>query len=126
MRTLLLAVLLFSGCGFSGFEPTKAYWPAAIQSWYSITWDQVKPCVAKIRPIRKEFKDIDWFVVSGSEFLTDAGMGAGAYSKGRIYLAETHAKNPHSVRHEAIHAMTDTYDHPEELFGPEGCVFTTG
>ena len=114
--TLAAIVLFCSGC--RAFEPEGAA-PIEIPAAYRQAGAELEQCAqrsANLEPIR-------FWKVKGETFACPKGpVCAGRWqSPHHVYIAERWIDNPSLVKHEMLHDLLNTGEHPVAIFGPEGC-----
>lgn len=112
----VVAVLTIGGCGF---EPTDAA-PLLPPDLYRTWWARTEDCSG----LQRDFADIHFYVVPGTEFDCPSGKCVGRWEPGNhIYIAESHSQDEMVVRHEMLHALIGEAGHPDPPFG-RGCGLT--
>lgn len=88
-------------------EPLPA--PEAYRTW----WRETEACAGRTG----NFERVRWFVREGSDFACPTGRCVGRWESGhRIYVARRWQHHPLVIRHEMLHAILGTGDHPAEHF----------
>ena len=114
--TLAAIVLFCSGCRafeLEGAAPIEI--PAAYRQW----WAEPDQCAQRSANLER----IRFWKVKGETFACPKGpVCAGRWqSPHHVYLAERWIDNPSLVKHETLHDLLNTGEHPVAIFGPEGC-----
>ncbi len=114
--SLAAIVLLCSGC--RAFEPEGAA-PLQVPATYATWWAELEQCAHRSANLER----IRFWKVKGEEFACPNGPTcAGRWqSPHHVYIAERWIDNPSLVKHEMLHDLLNTGEHPPEIFGPAGC-----
>jgi hypothetical protein len=78
-------------------------------------WEQVEACSGR----SARFDRVNWFVVPGAQSFAYRGRTVEAYwlsYRHQIILGESSVDDGRLVRHEMLHDILDTGDHPREYF----------
>jgi len=82
---------------------------------YALWWDQVEAC----SDLAGSIDAVKWYTVPGvSQFRYDGREAAGVYepTAHRIIIAGNYLQHGSLVRHEMLHALAPTLNHPREYF----------
>jgi hypothetical protein len=83
---------------------------------YQVWWQEVEACSGKLG----NFDAIDWYYVPNVNWFTVGSaptvIGLWQPSRHSITLAGLQINNAYLVRHEALHVILNTVDHPPEYF----------
>lgn len=110
----LAAIVLCSGCRF---EPEGAA-PLEVPSIYRQWWAEIERCAQK----KGNFERVRFWVIKGDKFPCPNGPCAGHWrSPHDVYIAETWTYNASLVKHEMLHDVLGTGDHPVAVFGERAC-----
>ena len=115
-RLAALVVVAFSS-GACRFEPEGAA-PLEIPSVYRQWWAELEKCAQKKASIDR----VRFWVIKGEKFPCPNGPCAGHWrSPHDVYIAETWIYNASLVKHEMLHDVLGTGDHPVAVFGEGAC-----
>ncbi|HEX4933760.1 MAG TPA: hypothetical protein VFV33_11310 [Gemmatimonadaceae bacterium] len=103
-----------AGCRYAPEGAVPLEIPAVYRQW----WSQVEDCAGREAPIER----VRFWVVQGDEFPCPNGPCVGRWNAPHdVYLAETWVYNASLVKHEMLHDLLGTGDHPPAKFGEQGC-----
>ncbi len=112
--SLAAVVLSCAGCRYEpdGAAPLEV--PAVYRQW----WADLELCAQR----SANFERIRFWKVKGETFPCPNGPCAGRWqSPHHVYIAERWLENPSLVKHEMLHDLLNTGEHPPAVFGPAGC-----
>lgn len=113
----LVAVLVLSTAGGCRYAPDGAA-PLDVPEAYRHWWAQMEECAQRVAP----FDRVRFWVVRGDEFPCPKGPCAGHWrSPHDVYIAETWVHNETLVKHEMLHDLLGSGEHPATYFGPAAC-----
>jgi len=111
---LVGAVSFSSGCGF---EPNGAA-PLEVPPSYYTWWAEVERCAQQSADIGR----VRFWVVKGENFPCPNGPCIGHWrSPHHVYVAEAWVNDAALVKHEMLHDILGSGEHPRAVFGPTGC-----
>lgn len=99
------------------FEPDGAI-PLEVPSVYRQWWAELEQCAQR----SADFDRLRFWKVKGEVFPCPGGPCAGRWqSPHHVYLADKWVDNAALVKHEMLHDLLRTGDHPVAIFGVAGC-----
>lgn len=111
---LVATVLCSASCRY---EPDGAV-PLEVPSVYRQWWAELERCAERTA----NFERITFWKVKGETFPCPKGPCAGRWqSPHHVYIAERWIDNPSLVKHEMLHDLLRTGEHPQAYFGPARC-----
>ncbi|MBK6487788.1 MAG: hypothetical protein IPF98_13135 [Gemmatimonadetes bacterium] len=111
---LVVVVFTTASCRF---EPDGAA-PLDVPDAYRTWWADLERCAQR----SADFDRLRFWTVNGETFPCPDGPCAGRWqSPHHIYIAERWINHPALVKHEMLHDLLGTGDHPPATFGPAGC-----
>ncbi len=112
---LILLASTLSGCLLALVKLPVGARPHTPEAKYVQWWEQVEACSERSAP----FDRVTWFVVPGARSFPYRGRTVQAYwlsYRHQIILGERSIDDERLVRHEMLHDILDTGDHPREYF----------
>jgi hypothetical protein len=117
LRSIVSAVALLVACAGCRYAPEGAA-PLEVSSAYRHWWGEVEACAQRSAPIER----VRFWVIKGDEFPCPNGPCAGHWrSPHDVYIAERWVNDETLVKHEMLHDLLGTGQHPEAYFGPGAC-----
>ncbi len=116
-----LTLLVSTACGSDAITGPDPYFPAGAVAFnpppriYATWWADVEGCSHLSAP----FASVHYYYFPASGFFyvkSDEVLGAWSNQGNRITVAEGVALDPFVVRHEMLHALLQTGDHPAAYF----------
>ncbi|MCC6928515.1 MAG: hypothetical protein IT359_05925 [Gemmatimonadaceae bacterium] len=114
IASLVAVVVCAAGCRY---EPEGAA-PLEVPSVYRQWWAEVEECAQ-----RKATMDrVRFWVLKGDKFPCPNGPCIGRWNSPHdVYIAETWVNDAALVKHEMLHDLLGTGDHPPAIFGEKAC-----
>ncbi len=110
------AAIVFGATGCR-YAPEGAA-PLEIPSVYRQWWAEVEQCAQK----KATMDRVRFWVLKGDEFPCPNGPCVGRWNSPHdVYIAETWVHNASLVKHEMLHDILGTGEHPPTVFGTSGC-----
>ena len=115
LRRLMVACLAATACTvFPGSDFPESARPFVPPPQFRVWWEVVEACSGRRAP----FDAVSWFQVPVGELAIRGETAAGAWFVfgNRIAIVNTWLTGGGLVRHEMLHAILETGDHPKEYF----------
>jgi hypothetical protein len=117
LRSACSFLAILFACAGCRYAPEGAA-PLEVTSAYRQWWAEIEDCAGRSAPIDR----VRFWVVKGDEFPCPNGPCAGHWrSPHDVYIAETWVHNETLVKHEMLHDVLGTGDHPTAYFGAAAC-----
>lgn len=115
LAAALVGIAVSSGaCRYSPDGAAPLIAPAIYRMW----WAELERCAEKTA----SFERIHFWTVTGTTFPCPGGPCVGRWqSPHNVYIADGWVNNASLVKHEMLHDLLGTGDHPPALFGVAGC-----